>query len=80
MATDELGLGELPKQPAGLAQAMVASRSFSAASKSSDCSITLTVQRHLPDGSVMRGKLAFVDPKGRIAISYEQTLLDISTR
>jgi len=36
------------------------------ASSRSHCLITLTVQRHLPDGTVMHGKLVLVDLAGKI--------------
>ena len=45
----------------GLARRPVAPTSMNAASSRSCCLITLTVQRHPRDGSVMHGKLTLVE-------------------
>lgn len=61
----ESNLVELTQQ--ALAKRTVASTSTGspdAASDRSHCLITLTVERHLPDGSVMHGKLTLVDLAG----------------
>ena len=60
--TNERKLEQLTQQ--GLARRTVASTSMNAASSRSHCLITLTVQRHLPDGSVMHGKLTLVKLAG----------------
>ena len=49
----------------GLARRTVASTCTNAASSRSHCLITLTVQRRLPDGGLMHGKLTLVDLAGR---------------
>ena len=49
----------------GLARRTVASTCTNAASSRSHCLITLTVQRRLPDGGLMHGKLILVDLAGR---------------
>ena len=48
----------------GLSRRTVASTCMNAGSSRSHCLITLTVQRHLPDGAVMHGKLTLVDLAG----------------
>lgn len=62
--TNESKLVELTQQ--GLARRTVASTCMNLASSRSHCLITLTVQRHLPDGTVMHGKLVLVDLAGKI--------------
>ena len=62
--TDASELVGLAQQ--GLARRTVASTSMNAASSLFHCLITLTVQRHLPDGSVTHGKLTLVDLAGMI--------------
>ncbi len=71
--SNETELVELTQQ--GLARRTVASTSMNAASSRSHCLITLTVQRHLPDGSVMHGKLTLVDLAGRTG-RYHSCLKD----
>ena len=61
--SNESELVELTQQ--GLARRTVASTCMNAVSSRSHCLITLTVQRHLPDGSVMHGKLTLVDLAGK---------------
>lgn len=48
----------------GLSRRTVASTCMNAGSSRSHCLVTLTVQRHLPDGAVMHGKLTLVDLAG----------------
>ena len=48
----------------GLARRTVAPTCANAASSRSHCLITLTVQRRLPDGGLMHGKLTLVDLAG----------------
>lgn len=50
----------------GLARRTVASTCTNAASSRSHCLITLIVQRRLPDGGLMHGKLTLVDLAGRV--------------
>lgn len=64
--TDASNLVELTQQ--ALAKRTVATTridSSCAASCGSTCLVTLTVQRHLPDGSVMHGKLTLADLAGK---------------
>ncbi len=71
---------DLSKQ--GLARRIMASTSMNAASSRPYVLITLTVQRQMPDGSVTRSKLAFVNLGGTIQSSkakgWEQHADDIA--
>ncbi|CAL5227935.1 g10982 [Coccomyxa viridis] len=71
--TDYSELVELTQQ--ALARRTMAPTSTNAASSRSHCLITFTVQRLLPDGSVMRGKLSLVDLAG--SEHHENTLADV---
>ena len=57
----------------GLSRRTVASTCMNAASSRSHCLITLTVQRHLPEGAVMYGKLTLVDLAGRRIEALQNT-------
>lgn len=57
----------------GLASCIVACTNMIAASSRSHVLINLTVERHLPDGSVTRGMLFFVDLAGIFQFSIAKT-------
>ena len=59
----------------GLARRTVASTCMNAASSRSHCLITLTVQRRLPDGGLLHGKLTLVDLAGRFLLLVIPLLL-----
>ena len=63
---------ELSQQPADLDEAVMAFTSFRAANSRAHCALMLTVQRHLPGGSVMHGRVTFVDFEGKSPAAYEQ--------
>ena len=63
--TDKSGLLQLTQQ--ALARRTAESTGSGAASDRSNCLITLAVQRHLPCGSVIHGKLTLIDLAGKLS-------------